>query len=245
MLLILLVSIAAISCQSEQVNIAPEPGMPDLQKFVVSEVIHTSNYTYLRAKEEDSEKWFAIPLKEVKVGETYYHGASMEMKNFASKELNRTFETIYFLEGISSTPVRAENILPAQDPEEDHHHISDNSQTVKTGTGAVTDKKNIKIETEKGSVSIADLFAGKKSFEGKKVSVKGQVTKFSTGILNKNWIHIQDGTEHGGKFDLTITSDQKVNIGDIVIFEGKITLDKDLGHGYFFELIMENAILKK
>ena len=62
--------------------------------------------------------------------------------------------------------------------------------------------------------------------------------------MNKNWIHIQDGTDFSGKFDLTVTSDKEVSVGDIVTLEGKIALNKDLGYGYFFDVIMEDAIKK-
>ena len=36
-----------------------------------------------------------------------------------------------------------------------------------------------------------------------------------------------------------------VNVGDVVIFEGVITLDKDFGAGYFYDVILEEAVLIK
>ena len=35
----------------------------------------------------------------------------------------------------------------------------------------------------------------------------------------------------------------KVSVGDVIVFEGTITLDKDFGAGYFYEIIMEETIL--
>ena len=67
------------------------------------------------------------------------------------------------------------------------------------------------------------------------------VTKFNAEIMERNWIHLQDGTEHKGNFDLTVTSDNRVNVGDTICIEGKIALDKDFGYGYFYEIIMEEA----
>ena len=63
--------------------------------------------------------------------------------------------------------------------------------------------------------------------------------------MNRNWIHLQDGTESDGKFDLTITTDQAIVTGDIIIVEGKIAVDKDYGFGYKYDLIMEDAKLVK
>ena len=62
--------------------------------------------------------------------------------------------------------------------------------------------------------------------------------------MNKNWVHLQDGTKDGDNFDLVITTLDAVNTGDVVIFEGVVTLDKDFGSGYFYEVIVEDALLK-
>ena len=59
--------------------------------------------------------------------------------------------------------------------------------------------------------------------------------------MQKNWIHLQDGTAAGDKFDITITSTQEVKVGDMITVEGQIALNKDFGYGYFYDVIMENA----
>ena len=110
---------------------------------------------------------------------------------------------------------------------------------------APQEKKVVKLEPIKGGITIKQLFANKKQYAGKTVTIKGQVTKFTPAVMNTNWIHIQDGTDESGKFDLVITSNTQVSVGDVVVFEGQISLDKDLGYGYFFEVIMEGAIVKK
>jgi hypothetical protein len=64
--------------------------------------------------------------------------------------------------------------------------------------------------------------------------------------MSRNWVHIQDGTKNDGKVaDLTITTNANVQVGDNVSFEGKITLDKDFGAGYKYNVIMEQGVLKK
>ena len=59
--------------------------------------------------------------------------------------------------------------------------------------------------------------------------------------MGKNWVHIQDGTEFGGGFDITITTDKPASVGETVTFEGKIALDKDFGYGYFYSVLMEEG----
>ncbi len=45
-------------------------------------------------------------------------------------------------------------------------------------------------------------------------------------------------------FDLTVTSQDLAEVNDEVTFKGKITLNKDFGAGYFYEVIMEDAVLE-
>ncbi len=108
------------------------------------------------------------------------------------------------------------------------------------GRVAVT-KADVKVEPCADCLTIAKLMENKKAYEGKVIKVRGQVTKFNAGIMGKNWAHIQDGTEYDGIFDLTVTSDISVVLGETVTFEGKISLNKDFGYGYSYDVLMEDA----
>ena len=61
--------------------------------------------------------------------------------------------------------------------------------------------------------------------------------------MGKNWVHFQDGTSYEGAYDLMITTQENAQVGDVVIFEGVISLDKDFGAGYFYNVILEEAVL--
>jgi hypothetical protein len=219
-----------ISCQSNQSSKPMNQASSSNHEVVVKEVFQVNGYTYLHVAENGNETWLATTPIEAKVGQTYYYEGGFEMTNFKSKELNRTFPSIFFLEGISSTPIVT----------------SEKAKLVSPGASSAKEvKKNINITSVNGTVTIAELFSNKSSYEGKTVKVKAEVTKFSPEIMNTNWIHVQDGTESEGDFDLTITSKEIVSVGETLIFEGKITLDKDLGYGYFFKVLMEDAKVSK
>lgn len=106
---------------------------------------------------------------------------------------------------------------------------------------AKTEKMNITVSSCDGCIKISDLLSGKKNYAGKVVKVTGKVTKYNAGIMGKNWVHIQDGSEFEGGFDLTVTTDIQTSVGETVTFEGKIVLDKDFGYGYFYAVLMENG----
>jgi hypothetical protein len=93
-------------------------------------------------------------------------------------------------------------------------------------------------------INIQELYANKSSYVDKTVKVKGLVTKFNAGIMERNWVHIQDGTGNDKNFDLTITTEDMVSAGQIVVFEGMVSLDKDFGYGYKYDLIIEKATLQ-
>ena len=218
---ITLFSLLITSCQKEkqEENAAAMSG----HKIIAEEVIQANSYTYIKAGEGDQSYWMAVTRREINEGATLYYSQGMEMKNFTSKDLNRTFESIIFVDQISDKPL---GMAGAADP-----HAQAKSAA----------KQDISVAPAKGGISIGELYADKSSFDDRIAIISGKVTKFNAGIMGHNWVHIQDGSEAGGKYDLTVTTNESVSVGDIVTFSGTIALDKDFGAGYKYEVSMENA----
>ncbi len=235
--LTVVISLVVLTTQASVARI-PDGKHIASHKVVVTEVIQTSNYTYLHVKESDSLKWLAVPSMQALAGDTYYYSEGLPMQQFESKELHRTFDLVLFLGGVSTEPIGSKPAVAA------NPHGGQTGSQPYTRKAAPEVKKDIKIVVPKDCITIAELFSRKDSYAGKSVKIKGQVTKFSAEIMNKNWIHLQDGTENNGKFDLTITSAATVKNGDIVTLEGKVVLNKDFGYGYLFEVLIEDAELK-
>ena len=63
--------------------------------------------------------------------------------------------------------------------------------------------------------------------------------------MDKNWVHIEDGTQFNNERDLTITTKEEVKEGDIVTFKGTIVLNKDFGAGYVYDIVLEEGALLK
>ncbi len=207
---------------AQQESTANEIQQPKIQTGVVQEVIQATGYTYLKVKDNDAEVWVAIRKAQIQPGETISYANPLPMTNFTSRDLQRTFDIIYFIsaynKGDASSPATAAGQMkPA------------------------IEKKEISVEPAQGGISIGELFSNKDTYADKTVIIKGQVTKFGAAIMKRNWVHLQDGTEGDGKNDLTITTQDAVAVGDVVTFEGKITLDKDFGAGYKYEVVMEEA----
>ncbi|GAB1419120.1 hypothetical protein MASR2M12_18850 [Bacteroidales bacterium] len=200
---------------------------PNNREIIAEEVLQTSSYTYIHANEKGRQYWIAVTSTPAEKGKTYYFSQWMEMTDFHSKELDRDFDQILFVGDLATFPVPAKSAITTQP-------VPQQAKTPNT-------KQDVHIEAVEGGVRLQELFGDPDKFSGKKVKITGQVTKFNSGIMGKNWVHIQDGTSLGEFFDLTITTDEMLSVGDVAVFEGIITLNKDLGSGYFFSVLMEDA----
>ncbi|VAW21043.1 NrfJ [hydrothermal vent metagenome] len=211
--------------QETKVNIAPIA-----HKILVEEVIQATSYTYVKAKEDGMVKWIAIPKREVEVGKTYYYNNALEMNNFESKDLKRTFKSIYFVQAL--TEQESPGVLNNNSP-----HNSKKTEL----------KKKDLIAPVGGGLTIAGLYSDKDSYAGKIITLSAEVVKVNNGIMGKNWIHVQDGSGDldSKNFDLTVTTKDTVKVGDKVTVTGKLALNKDFGVGYVYTVIVEDAKLSK
>ena len=97
------------------------------------------------------------------------------------------------------------------------------------------------VAAAKDVVKVEEVFAKKDTLNGRKITVKGEVVKFNSGIMGKNWVHIQDGSGKPGTNDLTATTQDSAKVGDKVIITGTLAVGKDFGAGYIYEAIIEEA----
>lgn len=229
-LFILLAGIIVLAASCKSKSATDENLAPNVHKATAEEVIQTGNYTYIRVSEDEKENWIAISKREVEKGKSYYYVPGIEMNNFVSKELKRTFPSILFVDRFEDQPITAGKIT-----------LADSLK----GKQAAVAKEGIKVEPAEGGITIAELYANKESYAGKTVKIRGEVVKYSAEIMNTNWVHIQDGTNSNGSFDLTITTGDVTKVGDVVTFEGTVSVKKDFGAGYFYEVIVEKAKLLK
>jgi hypothetical protein len=220
---------------------AEKGGGSDLSGKVV-ETMNAGGYTYVCLEKNGKKTWVAVPQMKVKVGSTMSFQPGAVMPNFSSPSLKRTFDTIVF----SGGPVSAE---PAGKP----GSISPMPAGAQgmTGSEAQHIKKDTAIKVEKASGpnshTIADVYAKRSSLDKKVVAVRGKVVKINTGIMGKNWVHIQDGTgdPKEGAHNLVATSQDEPAVGDVVTVTGTLARDRDFGGGYRYTAIIEDAKITK
>ena len=200
----------------------------DVHAIVVNEILPTARYVYLNVTEGSEKYWIATLKQPVTIGGKYYYSGGLLQRNFKSTEYDRFFEKVYLVSNLVA---------------EDHgNNTGDSEQRATWKTSSTPTVSKSSDETVKsGLITIAELVNNSKRYEGKTVKISGKCVKINANIMNRNWIHLKDGS--GDDFDLVITSDQYVQVGTDITISGTVVLNKDFGAGYRYDIILENGTL--
>jgi hypothetical protein len=213
----------------------PSPGSVQTIAGPVLETMDAASYTYVRVKTDTGDVWAASSQFKVAVGDRVVVPLETPMQDFSSKTLNRTFPLIYFASRITR---EGETVTPP-------------AMAIGHGSGAPAPagdaaQVTAPIEPPAGGTSIARVWADRTALAGKSVTVRGKVVKFNGGILDRNWIHLQDGSGKAadGTNDLLVTSDAVAKVGDVITVTGTVAVDKDFTAGYAYKVLIEKAKLQ-
>jgi len=108
-----------------------------------------------------------------------------------------------------------------------------------------TAAQQVEAALKAGGKTVAEVFAEKDQLGGQAVTVRGKVVKTNANIMGKNWLHVRDGSGAEGTNDLTVTTAAHLpSVGDTVLVTGQVSLNKDFGMGYAYDVIVEDAEVK-
>lgn len=206
------------------------------------EVLETRNvegYTYLRLKTKEGEAWAAVPTTAVKKGAQVTIGNTMVMENFESKSLKKKFDRIVFgaIADPSARPAVAAGTAPAASAKSPHGNLP-------ASAGPVA---KVAKATGPEARTVAEVVSGKAALKDKPVQIRAQVVKVTSGILGKNWLHLQDGSGSAadGTNDLIVTTKEQAAVGDVLVARGTVRTDVNVGAGYAYAVLVEDATLRK
>jgi hypothetical protein len=231
---------------------APETEEPTPSATIegqVLEVIEVPNYSYLRLGPPGSEgTWVAVPTAGLAVGAQARLLQGMRMDNFASTALKRTFPVIYFgtLEGGRT----AHGVAPVDTTHSPHANGAephangatdpDGMKAAHPALGAVEVKP---VERAKDGKTVAEVIDQRTQLVGKTVRIHATVVKSTPGILGKTYLHLRDGSGDAAKGtnDVVVTTQTTPAVGDTILIEGIVAIDRDIGAGYKFATIIDDA----
>lgn len=212
----------------------------------VLETMNAADYTYIHVASDAGDIWAAGPRTAVKVGDRVEFPSGTEMKSFHSSTLDRTFESIQFVDRIVVSGGGAPpTMLPAPAHGAAHGAAPQAQQGsahagVKPAPAADVDVSGIAKAT--GGKTIGEIFDARTSLVGKEIAVRAKVVKSNAGIMGHNWLHLRDGSKgKDGADDLTVTTKDTAGVGATVLVRGKVATDKDFGFGYRYDVMLEDA----
>ncbi len=200
------------------------------------ERIAVSPYVYLRLKTATGELWVAVLEAPLTVGAPVTVYNALLMEQFESKTLKRTFDRIYFgsLDAPGTQPTEMAGTGAATDAE---------PTTAGAPVPAAAQVAPVAKATGADARTIAELWTQKDRLANTVVSVRGTVVKYNAAVMGKNWIHLQDGSGDAatGTHDITVTTLDAVTVGATVTITGSVRLNRDVGAGYTFAVLVEDA----
>ena len=237
---------------------------PGTLQGTVAETMDSGGYTYVLVDTGTQKVWCAAPVTAVKVGEKVTVPQGQMMNDFRSATLDRVFPEIWFTSAIwkagsepmgGATPQGAMGGMPGmgggaaaqgQMPPTEKMPATGVNGGPASGTKLVLDDQHVSgIKKAEGGYQIGEIYSKGKQLGGQVVKVRGRVVKFTPNIMGTNWVHIQDGSGAGATVDLTVTTSAIVAVGDVVLAEGTLAIDKDFGAGYKYAAIIEKATVAK
>lgn len=191
----------------------PPTGWANSAPTQVAQVVERGDQQLLRVQQNRLETWIQVPAVGAKVGDHVLLGQGTARNDVEIPELG---ERVAMVVDIA------------------HIQVTDAETAARVAGGTRPDK----------ALEIGAVYADLDTLDGQSVVVHGTVVK-ATSAVGSVWVHLQDGTgDPAAKtHDLTVQSQQMVSEGQRVSFEGVLRKDADLGFGYHYDALVEDAKL--
>lgn len=232
----------------------------------IEETVNAAGYTYIHLDTGKEKIWVAIPETEITAGKKVSVMEGMEMKDFHSNSMDKTFASIIFSPGLvgakpasphgasnKTEPTADDSFAAAVAAERNAAQPAQQAQPVEPvegsagSEGAIAPFADTEVEKAEGenSYTVAEIFEQAESLNGKKIRIRGKVVKFNANIMGRNWLHLQDGTGDPmqNTHDLVATTSEPIEGPKVLTVEGTVAANKDFGAGYKYVVIVENSTI--
>ena len=98
------------------------------------------------------------------------------------------------------------------------------------GGVALADERNTVEELNRAPAALA----------GEPVTLQGIVVRVNADIMGRNFVHLVDGSGQQGE-TITLTTEDLPEVGDRVVVQGTLILERDFGAGYVYPVLIEDA----
>lgn len=203
-----------VGCGGGSSGTEPPPGgWANHAPTVVTQVVDRETTQLLAVQQGRLRTWISVPDVDAEVGDYVLLGQGTARRDVAIPEIGQ----------------RAPEVVDIV-----HVQVVD----------AETAKRAVVSRAPENAVSIGTIYAELEDRADQPIVVYGTVVK-ATSAVGSVWVHVQDGTgvEATGTHDLTVQASQMVTRGQRVAFRGVLRKDVDIGFGYHFDALVEEASL--
>ena len=209
-------AIALLGLTLTACDASPEPppgGWANTAPTVVEQVVDQGNHQLLRVAQGELKTWVQVPDTRAGVGDYVLLSQGTPRYKVDVPELNQQVELVVDI---------------------DHVAVVD----------AETAREVVASLTPVDAIPIGTIYAELTERAGSQVVVHGTVVK-ATKAVGWVWVHLQDGSgdAKNATHDLTLQTQEKVVPGQRVAFRGTLREDVQLGLGYHYQALVENAVM--
>lgn len=188
-------------------------------------------YTYLKINEAGKEVWLAALPMEVAVGDLVEYAGGDVMKDFKSKAMNQTFDSIRFVS-------RVHVVNKDMPPDEIHKRVNVGHEKAKA-------PKRGEIARARNGRTVGEIYSERDKLAGQQIVLRAKVVKVSRNILGKNWVTLSDGTGKSPDDFIVVTTQELPAVGEVVTVAGTLKTNVNLGAGYSYKALLEGGKFTK
>lgn len=192
----------------------------------VMKTMDSGGYTYVQLDTGTQKVWAAGPITALKKGDAVSVNTEMPMRHYHSNTLKRDFDLLYF-SNVIMVAGRDTGMNGNMNP---HQGMQAQSKPDSLA----------KIKKASHGKTVAEVYREKMKLTGKRVRVRGKVVKYTANVMHNNWLHLRDNSSDK---DLVVITRDKTQLDAVVVAEGTVILNKDIGIGPVYELVLEDAKL--
>ena len=212
-LIVIVLLVLPFGCGGSSGTEPPREGWANAAPTVVARVVSRGDTQLLEVRQGALKAWVEVPHVGAEVGDYVLLGQGTARRDVAIPELGE----------------RAREVVDIA-----HVRVVDEE----------TARRSVVSRAPREAVPIGTVYAELEARADDEVVVYGTVVKASSAI-GWRWVHLRDGTgdESAGTHDLTVQTNQAVTVGQRLGFRGMLRRDVDLGFGYHYAALVEDAVL--
>ena len=208
---VVLLAWALAGCQTSSGTAPPPAGWANFAPTEVVQVVDREGVQLLKVRQGQYATWVQVPAVGAKVGDYILLGQGTARSDVEIPELELTVPEL-----VDIAHARAVDFETAQ--------------------------ASVAARIPDGAIGVGTTFAELAERDGQEVVVYGIVTRVA-GAIGWYWVHLRDASGDAALADLDLTVQTRDNPleGARVAYRGVLRKDVDLGFGYFYEALVEDA----